>query len=136
MKAKAEAPHITTTEQARNDRIANLNKERRKKDSEEIRAALLRERREAREKQERERKRKMEQAAAAKHLAPGNIDDLFDGSDISRTGTPLNIKKSPKKPASPNGAQPQKPKGIPTFSKRTMEEDIIGSIDIEIDIDI
>ena len=73
-------------------RLDLVNKANRKANSEQIRKALIEERRaQLREREARERKRKQrEEEEKAKLLKPpkSNLDDLFDGSDRSRSGTP------------------------------------------------
>lgn len=103
-----------------------LNEKNRKENSENIRRALVaeknRQRANARAKELAASQQKKEQM-----LAVPKSDDagLFsEGSDISRTATPV-----------PN-APPKKQKvGIPKFTKMSVDDDVIGSMDLGIDID-
>jgi RNA polymerase-associated protein RTF1 len=117
-----------------------LNELNRKQNAEDVRNALVaeknRQRAAARVRHiEATKKKVADEAAAATYKqgllsAPANdIDGLFsEGSDISRAPTPVQAPKSPK---------PQEKKGgIPTFSKMCMDDEIIGNIDLGIDIDI
>ena len=80
-----------------------------------------------------------------------NIDDLFEGSDRSRGGTPGTGTMTPKfnpvsRSSTPlNGLQlnkgsgnnGEKKGGLPaTFRKRNMDDDLIASLDLGIEIDI
>ncbi|KAF2812481.1 uncharacterized protein BDZ99DRAFT_496889 [Mytilinidion resinicola] len=121
-------------------RIADLNKANRIANSESIRKALIAERRQ-REREQRERALKRqkereakEEAEKAKLLQPpkSNLDDLFEASDRSRSGTPATLAK----PSGTSTPAKKERKGIPTFKKRTMDDDIIASLDIGIEIDI
>lgn len=85
-----------------------------------------------------------------KTLAPPKGDDLFEeGSDRSRAGTPLSVTgtstprkvETPKRGCTPSlGVRPlngQKKKGgIPTITKSSMDDEIIGALDFGIEIDI
>ncbi|KAI9805674.1 MAG: hypothetical protein M1833_005167 [Piccolia ochrophora] len=94
----------------------------------------------------------MHDVHAADTLAPPtvshNVDELFEGnSDRSRAGTPMSGAGTttprkigtPKRSGTPlatgitNG---EKKGGIPTIRKRLMEDEILGSMDFGIDIDI
>lgn len=97
-----------------------------------------------------------------RHLAPG-IDELFEGgSDISRTGTPVNGAGTPKAAANisraatpnplaasngtPRSSTPnpvifkpvaeKKKTGLPTIRKAALDDEILASMDLGIDIDI
>jgi len=119
--------HVDETAQ----RLAEINRQNRKANSEQIRKALLEERRITmmnRKKAEKEKERKKaEQEAKAKAdllKVPGDTDALFEGSDRDRSATPAPAKEKEKKT------------GIPTFRKRKMDDDIISSIDLGIDLEI
>jgi RNA polymerase-associated protein RTF1 len=115
------------------DRLAILNRSNRQKNIEEIRRAQIVEMKKEknaqnllREKAAREAKEKEDKEAGLQ--VPG-VDDLFEGgSDLSRTGTPQPEKKEKKKL--------EMVKGIATFRKRNMDDDILGSMDLGIDIEI
>lgn len=125
------------------ERLALLNKANRKANAEEIRKAEIAEKRAQAVARAAAAARAREQEAAAKASlqVPGKstIDDLFgDGSDISRTGTPVDGAKSAATPRakSPPGQKVEKKSAIPTFKKRNMDDDLIGAMDLGIEIDI
>ncbi|RMD42434.1 hypothetical protein DV735_g2705, partial [Chaetothyriales sp. CBS 134920] len=139
-------------------RLAELNRRNLVRDTENIRKAQLAE---------------LHKRKPKKHLAP---DDLFDaGSDVSRTGTPVNgsntLKNTPNisrtatptplalangsqrtalpvgvgsqtkpisNPSTPlSSSQPEKKKGgIPVIRKSAMDDEILASVDLGIDIEI
>jgi RNA polymerase-associated protein RTF1 len=142
---------------AQQERMAAVNLKNRGKNAEEVRKALIEEgkkKQRAREQAAAEMKAKAEAEAAkkaeeeeAKKRALLDVpkgDDLFgDGSsDLSRaatpvggdrtpmkrsrTGTPMNGVKKEKKPSGPIGA----------ITKKAMDDEIIGSMDLGIDIEI
>jgi RNA polymerase-associated protein RTF1 len=139
--AHLDHPTITVNIAPKADQSARLdlvNKANRKANSEQIRKALIEERRaQLREREAREKKRKQkEEEEKAKLLKPpkSSLDDLFDGSDRSRSGTPSAMNKGSGK-NTPVGKS-EKKGGIPTFKKRNMDDDIISSMDLGIEIDI
>ncbi|KAL1311600.1 hypothetical protein AAFC00_001713 [Neodothiora populina] len=123
------------------ERLAALNKANRKANSEEVRKAQIAEKR-AQQKARDEaiakaRKREADAAEAAKNKLLHPNDDLFgDASDISRTGTPLNGSGTPEigTPGTSTPANGAKKVGI--FRKKAMDDEVMGSIDLGIDIDI
>jgi RNA polymerase-associated protein RTF1 len=128
--------------QMEHERLQKLNIETRRINADEVRKALVEERRKiqkAREKAIAEAKAK---AKAAENTASGLGADLFgDASDISRVGTPAN--GTPKisrtgTPANGNGNTGKKPAGpIGAIKGRSkMDDDVIGSMDLGIDIEI
>ncbi|KAF2205552.1 hypothetical protein GQ43DRAFT_299713 [Delitschia confertaspora ATCC 74209] len=120
-------------------RLAEVNAQNRKANSQQIRQALIDERhaelraRRAREKELR-KKQAEEQAKAEADTAKllqvpeSGVDDLFGASDVSGTGTPTVRSATPT-------VKKEKKTGIATFSKRKMDDDVISSIDLGIDID-
>ncbi len=131
------------------DRLAALNRRNQKLNAENIRKAQLAE---------------MHARKAKKHLAPG-VDELFEGgSDISRSGTPVNGHGTPKigatisrsgtpvptyhlngtpKNGTPRAGTPvpnllrpaaEKRKGIPVIRKAVQDDEILANIDLGIDI--
>ena len=67
------------------------------------------------------------------------LDDLFDGgSNTSRAGTPMsNGGNTPKRAVTPKPPRANVPlKGLPTIATRNMDDDIIGAMDLGIEIDI
>ncbi|KAF2739790.1 hypothetical protein EJ04DRAFT_508640 [Polyplosphaeria fusca] len=122
-------------------RIFELNKQNRKTDSERVRQALIEERHQAKREQRRRemefKKKRAEEDAKKKAeedkklLRVPNIDDLFDGSDRSRSATPATARAG-----TPKLGEKREKKGLPTFRKPKMEDEIIAAIDIGIDIEI
>ncbi|KIX07193.1 uncharacterized protein Z518_01846 [Rhinocladiella mackenziei CBS 650.93] len=128
------------------ERLAELNRRNQRLNAENVRKAQLAE---------------MRARKAKKHLAPG-IDELFEGgSDISRTGTPVNGTGTPKVAASisragtpnpislsngtPQGSTPapttpnpvtENKKGLPVIRKTALDDEILASMDLGIEIDI
>ncbi|KAK5120627.1 hypothetical protein LTR85_005985 [Meristemomyces frigidus] len=139
------------------DRLAALNQKNRGKNAEEVRKALLEEKRKlqaAREQAVAEAKAKAANEAAkkkaeedAKLLAvPKNdMSDLFgEGSDISRAGTPVNgAVRSPGKRSragTPLGGLRKERSGlgkvVGAIKKKSLDDDVIGSLDLGIDVEI
>lgn len=115
-------------------------------ESKRIRAALIEEKRLAKRQNEqraREQARKKEEEAAKKKAeeekkvrkALLDVDDLFEGT--SRATTPLSRTGTPK-PAGGEGMGKKKEvkKGLPTFRKPKMDDDVIASMDLGLEIDI
>ncbi|KAF2193806.1 hypothetical protein K469DRAFT_712633 [Zopfia rhizophila CBS 207.26] len=117
-------------------RLAEINRANRKTNSEQIRKALIEERhaelraRKAREK-ELLKQREEEKKAKLLQVPSSNTDDLFEGSDRSRSATPAVARAG-----TPAKTSQEKKGGIPTFRKRKMDDDIISSMDLGIDIEI
>ncbi|KAF2259757.1 plus-3-domain-containing protein [Lojkania enalia] len=148
---RANVPASISTAKSSSDdiakRILELNKLNRKQDSERVRKALIEERRqEMRERKQREKeflKKKQEDDAKKKaeeeekkkkkqnSLKVPSIDALFEGSDRSRSATPA-ISRA----GTPKIGEKKERKGLPTFRKPKMEDEIIASIDLGIDIEI
>ncbi|KAK8176017.1 hypothetical protein IWX90DRAFT_129057 [Phyllosticta citrichinensis] len=101
-------------------KLQALNKSIRKANREEVRNALTAKAVEKAAAAEKARLAKLEEEQARKVTG----DPLFDGSDISRTGTPSQPKEKKER------------KGIPTFTKKTMDDEMIGSMDLGIDVEI
>lgn len=127
---QAEKPVQQNAHQLQQQRIADLNMRNKLDNKKQIRDALLAKRAKERAagraamaaRDEAERKA----AADAAAKAASKVDDLFEGgSDISRTGTPVNGEKKP---------APRK--GLPTFTRRKMDDEIISQMDFGIEIDI
>lgn len=116
---------------AQQERLAALNKANRKANTEEVRKAQMAEKR-AQQKAREEaiaKARLRDSEAAKKLLAPG--DDLFgEASDISRTGTPANGANPVSKPPL-NGS-----KTLGGLRKKAMDDEVIASMDLGIDIQI
>ncbi|KAK8219113.1 hypothetical protein IWZ01DRAFT_494783 [Phyllosticta capitalensis] len=112
------APVIPTREL----KLQALNKSIRKANREEVRNALTLKAAEKAAAAEKARLARLEEEQARKVTG----DPLFDGSDVSRTATPSQMIKKEKKER----------KGIPTFTKKTMDDEMIGSMDLGIDIEI
>jgi RNA polymerase-associated protein RTF1 len=127
------------------EKLAELNRRNQKLNAENVRKAQLAEMRSRRTK---------------KHLAPG-VDELFEGgSDISRSGTPVNGQSTPRANGLSRAGTPNpvamangtsrtstpvpmllKPvskdkRGIPQIRKAATDDEIIAAMDLGIDIDI
>ncbi|KAF2706954.1 hypothetical protein K504DRAFT_385219 [Pleomassaria siparia CBS 279.74] len=137
LKPKADedaAPRIASQSELNSQRIAQINLQNKKTESERVRQALIDSKKADRAEQRRKEKemlrKKAEEAAKQKaeeekskkqrHL---DVDALFEGGS-SRDGTPKPEKKKTVR------------KGLPTFRKPKMDDDIIASMDIGLDIDI
>ena len=133
------------------DRLAALNRRNQKLNAENIRKAQIAE---------------MHARKAKKHLAPGVDELFEGGSDISRAGTPVNGHGTPKlaatisrsgtpiptyhlngtpKTGTPRAGTPvsslvkpmaEKRKGLPVIRKAILDDEILASMDLGIDIDI
>ncbi|TLD25879.1 rna polymerase ii transcription elongation factor [Venturia nashicola] len=123
---KASLQRTTSVNEQQNS-LRLLNEKNRRENSENIRKALVaeknRQRANARAKELAASQQKKEQILA---VPRGDDAGLFsEGSDISRTGTPVQT------------APPQKKKvGIPKFTKMSVDDDVIGSMDLGIDLDL
>lgn len=139
-----ELPSKPKQKQMEHERLQKLNIETRRANAEAIRKALVKDHKkvlDARTKAIAEAKaKKAAEAKAAEDAASGSKSDLFgETSDVSRLGTTANgtpkrsrtstpaVSGLSKKPAGPIGAIKGKPK---------MDDDIIGSMDLGIDIEI
>lgn len=131
--AKSGAPNKAIQQQ---ERLAALNKANRKANTENIRKAQVAEKRvQQQARDEAIAKARLRDAEIAKNkllAVPGKDDDLF-GSDVSRAGTPVNGKGTPRS-GTPIGGGVKKTLG--GFKKKAMEEDAIAAMDLGIDIDI
>lgn len=127
------------------DRLELVNQRNRNKNSEEIRRALIgdKKRLHAARAAAGEAARVKAEAAAAEKVkverAKALGDDLFGedgGSEISRAGTPT-IKKARGRANTPlNGGIKKEHSGLGLRKRATMDDDIIGSMDLGIDIEI
>ncbi|KAF1956938.1 plus-3-domain-containing protein [Byssothecium circinans] len=126
------APRIPTESQAAAARLAEINRQSKRAELERIMAAQKEEKRqklrarkiaEKKAAAEEAAKKAQEEAAVKKgHL---EVDALFDGGDSSRASTPK-----------PQEKKKTERKGLPTFRKPKMDDDIIASMDIGLDIEI
>ncbi|KAF1945312.1 plus-3-domain-containing protein [Clathrospora elynae] len=126
-------PKIATQSETAAARVAELNRKNRILEAERVRRAQLDQQRQkkieqkkeaARRKAEEEAKKAQEEAALKKQNL--DVDALFDGDGSSRASTPnpqQNKKKSERK-------------GLPTFRKPKMDDDIIAGMDMGVDIEI
>lgn len=127
------------------DRLAQLNRQNRAKNAEEVRQAQINERRAARkveaavargEEVVEDHSRRLKTRAKFKH-------DVADAYVEGRSGTSTPAVSTPKlaanKPTTPLPTlvklQTEK-KGIPTLRRPLMDDEIIGAMDLELDIDI
>lgn len=139
------------------DRMAQLNAKNRGKNSEEVRRALIEEKRklalareaamvEAQQKAEAEAAKKKKEEEAKRLAVPrSDLSDLFgEGSDISRAGTPLGGTPRRSRASTPmNGVSMRKEKEaekkggpIGAIRKKVLDDEIIGGMDLGIDIEI
>ncbi len=135
------------------ERLAALNKANRKLNAEEVRKAQIAEKRleaanraAAAARHAKAEREAAEKAAAAKELlnvpAGSHTDELFgSASDLSRAGTPAGT-NTPRKIATPrsqtplSGPREKRTGGLSSLKKRNMDDDLIGAIDLGIEIDI
>jgi RNA polymerase-associated protein RTF1 len=131
-----DSPAKPKGKQMEHERLQKLNIETRRTNAEEVRKALVEERKKitkAREKAIAEAKAKAE--AAAEAAASG---DLFgEASDISRVGTPANGAPKISRTGTPANGNAGKKGPIGAIKGRSkMDDDVIGSMDLGIDIEI
>lgn len=127
-------PRIATQSEAAAQRVAELNRKTRIAEAERIKKALQDQQREKKMEQRRAAARAKAEAEAKKAEAEAElkkqsleVDALFDGDGSSRATTP--------KPHGEKKKSEQR-KGLPTFRKPKMDDDIIASMDIGMDIEI
>lgn len=131
------------------DRLAQLNQKNRTKNQQEVRNALIAERNKT--KKEREEKAKAAQAMAEAQaraavkaekkessLKKAAMKDLFgEGSDTSRAGTPATGIVTPLRKSATSTPLLSGVKGpIGALKKKNLEDDVIGGLDLGIDIEI
>ncbi|KAB2110561.1 hypothetical protein AG0111_0g1847 [Alternaria gaisen] len=130
-------PKIATQSETAAARIAELNRKNRILEAERVRKAQLDQQRQkkmeqkkemARRKAEEEARKAQEEEAARKNNNL-DVDALFDGDASSRASTP-----NPQQPQ--QGKKKTERKGLPTFRKPKMDDDIIANMDIGMDIEI
>jgi RNA polymerase-associated protein RTF1 len=139
----------TPTGLSQQERLAIVNKQNRRKNAEEVRQAQINERRAAKmteaaiargENVTEDHSRRVKTRAKFKHDVADNFGANKTGSKRNRTNTPalgtpnLTAKKS--STPLPHIPKLQEKKGIPTIRRPLMDDDIIGSIDLGIDIEI
>lgn len=136
--SESAAPKAPTKSEEAAIRTAELNRRNRIQEAERVRKAQLEQQKQnkmeqkraaARRKAEEEAKKKAEEEARSRNL---DVDALFGGGDgeekgaSSRGGTPK-----------PSGEKKKtERKGLPTFRRPKMDDDIIASMDIGVDIEI
>lgn len=135
------APRIPTQSEAAANRLAELNRKNREAERERIRVLQLEERKEKMKARKRaedaERRKKIEDEKRRVEEERKNllsVDDLFDAgssraSSVAKEGTP-------KPDGEPKKKEKTERKGLPTFRKPKMDDDIIASMDIGLDIEI
>ena len=80
--------------------------------------------------------RKKAEAAQSLQVPRSELDDLFEGgSDLSRTATPQPGDRKADAGKEKKAVR-ETIKGIPTFTRKKMDDEIIGAIDLGIDIEI
>jgi RNA polymerase-associated protein RTF1 len=146
---KKNAAPPTMTQQ---ERLALLNRQNRRKNIEEVRAAQINERRAAKmteaaiargENVAEDHSRRVKTRAKFKHDVTESFgkknDSEQSGSNTPADGTPTLSAKKPSTPL-PHIAKLQtangEKKGLPTLRRPLMDDDIIGAIDLEIDIEL
>ena len=141
---QSQASELQHVHSSQSDKLALINEQNRKRNAQEVRAALIAQRKkeiaarkEAIKKMQAEKAQKEATVAAKDSLALPLVehDDLFsDPGEISRTASPApaaakiaNAKKVVKG---------EKKNGIPTFSRAMRDDEIISSLDLEIEVEI
>ena len=148
-------PHLKSERTMEQDRLARLNEMTRKANTESVRKAQIEERRKLQKARE-DAKRKADEKRAAEAVAKAEEeeregrakllgipkDDMADlfGSDISRTGTPVpgGTPRRSRAGTPMNGVKKEKSGGLLGGLKKkgNMDDDVIGGMDLGIDIEI
>lgn len=137
------APRIPTQSEAAANRLAELNRKNREAERERIRKVQIEERQQklqARKRAEIEaRKKAAEATRKAEEEKKKNLlsvdDDLFgDGASSRASSVPKEA--TPKPEGEIKKKEKTERKGLPTFRKPKMDDDIIASMDIGLDIEI
>ena len=141
LQSQANEPQLVHISQS--DKLALINEQNRKRNAQEVRAALIAQRKkeiaarnEAIKKIQAEKAQKEATAASKDSLAPPLVehDDLFsDPGEISRTASPAPAAKIVNAKKVVKG---EKKNGIPTFSRAMRDDEIISSLDLEIEVEI
>jgi hypothetical protein len=122
------------------DRLQKLNIETRRTNAEEVRKALVEERRKIQKAREKAIAEARAKAKAAEQAASGLGADLFgEASDVSRLGTPANGTPKISRTSTPANGNAGKKTGGPIGAikgRSKMDDDVIGSMDLGIDIEI
>ena len=125
-------PKIVTQSEVAAARVAELNRKNRLLEAERVRKAQLEQQRQKKLEQKQaaarriaEEEAKKAQEADAVNKKSLEVDALFDADGSSRASTPK-----------PQDKQKTERKGLPTFRKPKMDDDIIASMDIGVDIEI
>lgn len=140
--ASSSTPKKSTLGDDAAEKMRIRNEKIRKQNADEVRKALVAEKSKARQGLFRAQREHAARKAAAENgtlvVPKSDFDGLFsEGSDISRTASPaVGMSATPAPPPPAKAAEPPKKRGIPTFAKMAMDDDIIGSMDLAIDIDI
>ena len=144
---KAESKPGAPNKHAQQERLAQLNRQNRKLNSEEVRKAQLAQKRQEQKARDEAIAKAAKKAEEAKAKAAASLqvpDDLFgDVSDASRQGTPgLGGSAAPKvssragTPMNGVGGAAEKKKKFGQFRKKNMDDDVIAGMDLGIEIDI
>ncbi|EKD13725.1 uncharacterized protein L3040_005659 [Drepanopeziza brunnea f. sp. 'multigermtubi'] len=128
------------------DRLALLNRQNRAKNAEEVRQAQINERRAARkiqaavargEEVAEDHSRRLKTRAKFKHdVADAYVEGQSGTNKISAASTPKLAADKPTTPIPTLVKMQTEKKGIPTFRRPLMDDEIIGAMDLGIDIDI
>lgn len=137
-------PKSSPNKLLQNDRLAQLNASNRNKNTQEVRQALIAERKKVLKEREDAAKAKKEaanlQAKAQANSAKKDMKDLFgEASDASRAGTPsANGTDTPKKSraATPLSQVVKKKGPVGALKQKSLDDDVIGGLDLGIDVDI
>ena len=135
------------TGMSQQDRLAILNKQNRAKNAQDVRQAQIKERRAHKATQaaiargeivDEDFSRRLKTTAKFKHdVAQTTLGKTDSGASTPAVGTP---DLSAKKPGTPipymQKLQNEQKKGLPTIRRPLMDDDVIGAIDLGIDIDI
>lgn len=137
------APRIPTQSEAAANRLAELNRKNREAERERIRKVQLEERQqknlarkrelEARKKREAEERQRAEEEKNKNLLS---VDDDLFGDGASSRASSVPKEGTPKPDGEVKKKEKTERKGLPTFRKPKMDDDIIASMDIGLDIEI
>ncbi|CAK3943634.1 RNA polymerase-associated RTF1 [Lecanosticta acicola] len=120
------------------DRLAQLNQTNRRKTTQDVRNALIAERKQRlKEREEAARLKKEADAAKANGQAKSHMKDLFgETPDVSRAGTPANGADTPKKNRANTPLLAIKKGPVGALKQKSLDDDVIGGLDLGIDVEI
>ncbi|SMR41776.1 unnamed protein product [Zymoseptoria tritici ST99CH_1E4] len=132
--SKVKPPPPADKEMSRYDRFAALNKTNRAKNQQEVRKALIEERNKIAREAEAARNRQMMEVKARVEAKAKDFrvrQDKFDALERGESPAVVSVPASPKKKAAAAVKGP-----IGALKKRNMDDDIIGELDLGIDLEI